>query len=194
MPPIGSPAIGSFVRSLTLKSTGSDVRALQQYLNSHGAIIAAAGPGSPGNETGYFGVLTVQALARFQTAHGITPANGFFGPITRAYIEMGTIAASTSSMPAVPGTSVAAGAGSTSYSRNLTLKSSGSDVQALQIFLNNHGYKISLSGPGSPGNETTYFGPLLQQALANFQTAEGISPASGYFGPVTRARIIQLNP
>ena len=42
---------------------------------------------SPGNETIYFGLATQQALAAFQTKNKITPAIGYFGPITRRSVE-----------------------------------------------------------------------------------------------------------
>ena len=77
----------SFARSLTIGATGADVRALQVYLNNHGFALASSGPGSPGNETSMFGGLTRAALARFQASVGISPAVGYFGPITRAYVN-----------------------------------------------------------------------------------------------------------
>jgi len=59
---------------------------LQKYLNQHGFIISASGPGSIGYETNLFASLTKKALMKFQKSHQI-PATGFFGPITRAYIN-----------------------------------------------------------------------------------------------------------
>ncbi len=47
----------SFTSSLTLGSTGADVKALQEYLNAHGFMIATTGAGSPG-AAGYFGSIT----------------------------------------------------------------------------------------------------------------------------------------
>ena len=76
----------NFTRSLTLGSTGDDVKALQQYLNAQGYAVASSGAGSPGNESSYFGSLTQAALARFQAANGVSPAVGYFGPITRSKI------------------------------------------------------------------------------------------------------------
>lgn len=85
----GHPLPPSFVftRDLTIGSTGIDVKALQVYLNRHDCILALDGPGSPGQETSYFGNLTRQALATFQEGNGITPAAGYFGPKTRAYVN-----------------------------------------------------------------------------------------------------------
>lgn len=84
-PPAITPS--TFSRSLTTGQKGGDVKTLQQYLNTKGYTISATGAGSPGNETTTFGGLTRSALARFQAAHNISPAVGFFGPITRAYIQ-----------------------------------------------------------------------------------------------------------
>ena len=77
----------------------------------------------------------------------------------------------------------------TSFTRDLSIGSRGEDVRALQRFLNAQGYLVASSGPGSSGSETTYFGALTQQALVQYQAAENISPAAGYFGPITRAHI-----
>lgn len=85
---IVSPSIKptTFVRSLTLNSSGADVRILQQFLNSQGFVVSTTGYGSPGNETFYFGPATRAALVRYQKANNITPAVGYFGPITRKMI------------------------------------------------------------------------------------------------------------
>lgn len=71
------------------------------------------------------------------------------------------------------------------FTRDLTVGSRGADVKALQEFLNAKGYTVAQSGAGSVGNETEYFGPATKAALAKFQAANNISPAVGYFGPIT---------
>ena len=78
------------------------------------------------------------------------------------------------------------------FTRNLTVGSRGEDVKALQQYLNASGFKVAESGPGSPGNETTYFGNLTKAAVAKWQAANGISPASGFFGPLSRAKYASL--
>ncbi len=60
------------------------VRSLQQFLNQKGFTVATTGGGSPGNETIFFGPATRASLIRFQKAHKIAPAVGYYGPITRA--------------------------------------------------------------------------------------------------------------
>ena len=74
-------------RDLQLGSSGSDVKSLQQYLNSSATTqVASAGAGSPGNESTYFGSLTKAAVMKFQSANGVSPVAGYVGPITRAAI------------------------------------------------------------------------------------------------------------
>lgn len=73
--------------------------------------------------------------------------------------------------------------------RDLKLGSQGEDVRMLQKFLNTHGATIAVSGPGSAGNETAYFGPATRNALATYQRRQGIVPAAGYFGPLTRSTV-----
>ena len=68
------------------------------------------------------------------------------------------------------------------FTDDLTLGNQGIGVSALQQFLIADGYlKISTS--------TGYFGQLTKTALATWQSAVGISPAAGYFGPISRKKI-----
>ena len=66
--------------------------------------------------------------------------------------------------------------------------SSGGQVMWVQEFLNGHGFTVAASGAGSPGNESTYFGALTKAAVMKFQSTEGITPVSGYWGPLSRAK------
>lgn len=72
--------------------------------------------------------------------------------------------------------------------RDFGLGDTGNDIRELQKFLNAKGYRITSTGPGSIGQETTTFGSLTKAALARFQAANGISP-TGYVGPLTRAKL-----
>ncbi len=71
---------------------------------------------------------------------------------------------------------------SPSFSRNLTLGSRGGDVSALQQILISKGF-LRISAP------TGYFGRLTKLALREWQASAGISPAFGYFGPISRAAL-----
>ena len=73
------------------------------------------------------------------------------------------------------------------FDSNLSYGMRGESVRLLQQYLNAHGATVAVSGAGSVGLETTYFGPATRAAVARFQAANGISPAVGFFGPITRA-------
>lgn len=76
----------SFTHNLSLYDTSNDIKALQQFLNTHDFTVASTGPGSPGNETTFLGMRTYAALMRFQRSKGL-PATGWFGPMTRGKIN-----------------------------------------------------------------------------------------------------------
>lgn len=84
----------TFTRDLTVGASGADVTALQNFLLSNGNSI-------PAGATGYFGAQTQAALAAYQAAKGISPAVGYFGPITMAYINANVVTPVT---PPVGGT------------------------------------------------------------------------------------------
>ena len=90
--------IGSLLFSATLffGQTSPSVFELQKILNRDPqTIVATAGPGSPGNETNYFGPATRDAVIRFQEAHaaqilipnGLARGTGVVGPSTRALLN-----------------------------------------------------------------------------------------------------------
>ena len=86
---IVAPKLSKFVfsRNLKIGMTGNDVKELQKYLNSKNFLVAKEGAGSPGQETPTFGPATKAALINFQKAKKIDPAIGFFGSITRDFIN-----------------------------------------------------------------------------------------------------------
>ncbi|MEX0910482.1 MAG: peptidoglycan-binding domain-containing protein, partial [Candidatus Paceibacterota bacterium] len=103
------------------------------------------------------------------------------------------IEALTAQIAALTGGSTTTTTSGYSFSRDLTLGSTGADVMALQKFLNNKGFTVSAAGAGSPGQESTYFGGLTTAALARYQASQNIAPAVGYFGPITRANVNAMN-
>ncbi|HOZ36601.1 MAG TPA: Ig-like domain-containing protein [bacterium] len=76
-----------FTRDLKIGLMGEDVKELQKYLNANGFVLAADGSGSPDKETDKFGSLTRNALIKFQQANDISPAVGYFGPVTRKFVN-----------------------------------------------------------------------------------------------------------
>lgn len=76
------------------------------------------------------------------------------------------------------------------FSKNLTVGSTGADVMNLQKVLNGDAdTQVAASGAGSPGKETSTFGPATKAAVIKYQKKRGISPASGYVGPLTRTSL-----
>ncbi len=76
----------SFTRNLQFGMTGNDVMKLQEFLIAQHVGPAAQKLALHGAST-YFGNLTQNALGEFQKSAGITPAVGYFGPITRKYLN-----------------------------------------------------------------------------------------------------------
>ncbi|MDE2172916.1 MAG: hypothetical protein KGJ33_03160, partial [Patescibacteria group bacterium] len=114
------------------------------------------------------------------------------GPINVPSIGIFTPAVPQKPLPATALKSAAASSRLLkSFQFPTTLKTYTTNVNAknLQIFLNDHRFTVTQSGPGSIGNETTYYGPATIKALAKFQAANGIVPAIGNFGPITRAYV-----
>lgn len=164
----------SITRTLRQGMKGNDVKDLQTYLNSHGY--------NCGTPDGSFGAKTKAAVILFQKAKGLT-ADGVVGPKTVNIMNEGASTVETApaitTPPTTPSTTAPA-----STARILRLGMSGDDVKTLQVYLNTHGYVISETGVGSPGNETTYFGAKTKAAVILFQKANGLT-ADGVVGPKT---------
>ncbi len=87
------------------------------------------------------------------------------------------------------------------FLRNLQQGSSGVDVMELQKALNsNSNTRVSLSGAGSPGQETTYFGSATKRAVILFQelyrneilVPAGLAQGNGFVGALTRQKLNNL--
>lgn len=131
-------------------------------------------------------VATSNAVAKFAAVVAglglVAMSFASFAPAAKAMTAdeiAAQIAALQAQLAALSGGSSSAG---TTFTMDLTLGSTGSEVTALQNFLISKGHSIAAGATG-------YFGAQTQAALAAFQAANGISPAAGYFGPVTRAKV-----
>lgn len=81
-------------------------------------------------------------------------------------------------LSALQGSSSASGC--YAFTQDLTIGSQNAEVTALQNYLAGGGY-FSVAATG-------YFGPITQSALASWQAANGVAPAAGYWGPISRAK------
>ena len=76
-----------------------------------------------------------------------------------------------------------------SFTKDLTVGSKGDEVKMLQQMLNKSAdTQVAASGAGSPGMETSTFGPATKAAVIKYQKKNGIN-ATGYVGPKTRASL-----
>lgn len=190
----------TFTKSLSVGSRGQDVADLQTFLISNGFDIPAISRDNVAK--GYFGPATVVALAKYQAKVGL-PAVGKLGPLTIAKVKTncsGTVTNLNTNTPVIafstttPSTGgsgggsgpISVGGTCYSFSRNLTIGDSGTDVANLQKFLMNKGFDIPAISQGDalPG----YFGPATATALKGYQTSVGIQ-ATGFLGPLTIASI-----
>jgi peptidoglycan hydrolase-like protein with peptidoglycan-binding domain len=100
----GTTTINSstFQHHLTMGSNGADVKVLQDFLIAKGFLTVSGG------STTYFGSQTRDALKAYQISRGISPANGYFGTITRAAVlsDAPAVAITTPNTTTPPSTSV----------------------------------------------------------------------------------------
>ena len=110
------------------------------------------------------------------------------------------IAALTAQLNALKGASTSTGVNlsGVSFSRNLSQGATGEDVRNLQKVLNLKAEtQVAVSGAGSPGGETTFFGPATKAAVTKFQdfyasdilAPLGLSKGTGFVGASTRAKL-----
>jgi len=185
-----------FERNLKYGMRGRDVKCLQEILKKEGKEIYPQGL-----ITGYFGPLTLKAVIKFQEKYwqeilapwGLEKGTGFVGKTTRA--KLNAILGVTS-----PIISISPCEG-VFFNRNLKFGSFGKDVKCLQYLFNQDPEtKVADFGPGSPGNETNFFGPLTFKAVIKFQEKYakdilvplGLKKGTGFVGPLTLAKLNQL--
>lgn len=98
---------------------------------------------------------------------------------------MALIASLQAQIAALTGGSSSTTVGGSAPMGPLTNGSSGAEVTKLQNFLISKGFGITAGATG-------YFGGQTQAALAAFQAANGVTPASGYYGSVTAAKVASM--
>lgn len=168
-----------FTKTLKLGMSDAEVMNLQKALNMDVATqVAAAGVGSVGNETMYFGPATKAAVVKYQNKHaadilaplGLTMGTGQVGAATRAMLNKlcaGTTVTTPGTTPTTPVGDLKGGAGSftaTKYSTDVEDnvvtgsseiivsfkgKAEGSDVKVTNVKL---ALEKNTSGTGSTGS------------------------------------------
>jgi len=179
----------------SIGTEGNEVTILQQFLiqtNAGSAARALADVGA----TGYFGSLTTAALAEFQAHANLSQTSGVYDEFTRAYIKY--ISGGILSVPSQTDTPKETAPVPVSKptinlagmpQHDMTDGRRGSDVVWLQNFLIEKNIGVATTALAQVG-ATGYYGSLTVNALAEYQKHAGISPASGYYGKLTRAHLL----
>jgi len=187
----------SITKNLSIGTNDREVRLVKQVLAQEKLL-------DPSATSDYFGTQTAAAVKKFQEKYRsevLTPAGlrfgtGIVGVRTRKKMNeiLGKVASSPAAADVAPsGAEIAV----TPFSITLKAGITHPDVKKLQRYLNNSGFPVALSGPGSFGNETTYYGPATAQAIVRFQKSKqsdilargGESKPNGTFDQAT-ARLV----
>lgn len=139
-----------------------------------------------------FGVIAGPAKAAGLTQNQIQQIVGLLQAFGADQATLNNVTAALNGQ-ATPGTTTGGTTGGSctaTFVTNLQVGSNNAEVKMLQQFLNkDSSTMVAATGAGSPGAETMYFGPATKAAVVKFQAKYGISPTSGYVGPLTRAKL-----
>lgn len=169
-------------------------------------VVYAGGGGGGGGE--YFGPIITPTT----NASSTTDASTTSDPTASSTLTGMVLGASTVNIPAITGQLIALEQQlvsiqasmmpcSITFDKNLYEGMTGADVKNLQKVLNENTLtQIAATGPGSAGNETTYFGPATLKAVIKFQNIfasdilqpYGLTTGNGFVGPSTRAKLNAL--
>jgi hypothetical protein len=183
---VGQPAPSTactFTRSLFLGVVGEDVKCLQQYLNGAGYTVSASGAGSPGNETTYYGSRTQAAVAAWQAGNGVSPAVGYFGPISQAkyssLIAAGPTPTSTTSPgPTIPGNVVVSLAPDNPAAKTVTLNAYGETMMSLRFAGTGKVQELSFKRQG-PGDTNDFDGLAIYEGARRLTSQRTPSSSDG---------------
>lgn len=155
-------AICQFTQNLGHRSRGDDVTCLQRYLIAKGYMHEEA--------TGFYGLVTRQAVGAWQLAHNIGDS-GVWGPVSRIlYAEEFSIESGVNS--------------SCTFTRDLVQQMTGEDVRCLQTYLYRNGHYQY--------EATAFYGSLTKAAVRSWQLAAGV-PVTGTFDYASRVKYASLN-
>ena len=129
----------------------------------------------------------------FVVAGPVAAACDFNNLSTCSTAELGALLAQLQTTTGTTQTADIVSCQGVTFTRNLSLGSTGSDVKCLQAVLNNAAdTQVAVTGVGSKGYESSYFGLKTQVAVKAFQTKYGIAPVAGFVGSITRAKLNTL--
>lgn len=150
--------------------TSEDIEHLQELLASQPTIYPE------GYTTGFFGILTENAVKRFQEIQKLTITGEFDKPTIEVLLKQNENKYITLSPFKI---------GAVTLSRTLKRGMKGNDVRYLQEFLISEKllHEHSVSG---------IFGPMTEKAVKDFQFKMNISPQSGFVGEKTRSVIQKI--
>lgn len=175
-----------FLTDMKLGDSSPEVLELQKFLNNDPeTIVAKSGPGSPGNETNYFGKATEAAVVRFQNKYkaeillpaGLGAGTGRVGLWTRLMLNKISLSSSGSSLPEqaqvpTPAVNPVSAPAPNPLGGLVQITPSQSDSEVLSlaypsIYAAPAGASITLFGSGfSTVNNTVYVGSVAINAPA----------------------------
>ncbi len=179
----------TFTRDLTVGSTGADVTALQQALISGGYLNATA--------TGYFGSLTQAAVAKWQTAMGISPAAGYFGAKSRAAFAAAGPSSTTTTTTTTPvtGNGLKVSLSPTSPSNTVLVQGQGIGDLADYVFANPSSAPITVTGLTfnriGVSNDQTINNVYLYNGVSRLTDSAGVSNSSFSFTNAAGLFVVQ---
>jgi hypothetical protein len=161
---VDTNALGTYTRTYTATDSDSNVGTATRTVR----VVAGSPSGGGGGGGGGGGYFIFSPLPGFSSVTSTNPSTGG-SPISVSLVSTPT--------GQVLGVAVY------NFKRNMKIGATGDDVQELQKYLISQGYLVLK-------NPTKYFGPMTWNALKKWQKAKGL-PNTGYFGPMSRAAILQ---
>jgi YVTN family beta-propeller protein len=187
----------SFASNLKQGDSGNNqILELQKFLNTHGLPVTKTGAGSLGYETTFFGPATKKALTLFQVTHGIKPAIGIFGPLTRKAINDILAKETSATTPTISPVASTTPLCTTSIYLTAPVKygskNNASDVKLLENFLNNYeGTNLPVTGIYSKADYDAVV-KFQEKYSSSILTPWGLKKGTGYVFTTTLNQIKQV--
>ena len=127
-------------------------------------------------------IVSLSTAAMLSGVGALVPQIASAITVAELQTQIAALTAQLNALIVQQGGSPASAAGACTFTRALTVGVRGDDVKCLQDYLTSTGhYTFS-------GGSTGYFGNVTKAAVAAWQSANGVSPAAGYFGSISRAK------